>query len=706
MAKSPRVRLRDTELKPETNTLEAYKRGATLILGILNPVVAIATLILAVILTRVKWAQWALIAGIGASTVSAMTGGFRAYFLWVREVRAYVQTAGLTDIASFASAHLPSWLLAQVWFGLPVAVVVAGIIAVARGRYKPEWREDEAPQRTAQEMDKANRKMEAWANPKPVQNLDHLAVRLGAAESTLKPFDIPLSALRLHTAIFGPSGYGKTTTILELVKGLTLAPAAKPFRIGTVFITMKPEDDITAALRTIAAKTGRNFHIITEDGRGATTTYNPLRHGTAAMRRNTVINAEANAVNGGFSEAHFLRSGSRFTLLALRALEAAVTQGMTYIEGRRHRAWRLDLLHLARMMRLGVIFSLKDELTDVNLAADIASYLSEVAEDKNVADGVSGMRNRVAVIAEGAAGNVLVEEEGGLDLREAIRAGDIVIFNLNAAKDLEAAQYIANLAISDYTAALADLAEERWHVEELTTEEVEPKQNRLNLIIVDEFSALGGTGLVDVVERSRSYGGAALLSTQSYSALEDVGKGFKDRLMTNTMVKLFHQIDVKADELADMLGTRQAMKETFQTFEDKDLLGSQTRASGQGTVREVEVFNLHPNTLRKLSPGEVVAVIKSPRMVEKVKVRKTGLPQRPAAQPKPQQATAAPVVEGVQEVPQLTEPAPEGKQKPANPWEHLLEGEPVQEAKPENANLPFEDEDDAMHMPIEPIEGE
>lgn len=710
MAQTPRVRLRDTELKPETNTLEAYKRGATLILGILNPVVAVAALIFTVILTRVKWAQWALIAGLGASAIAAMAGGFRAYFLWVREVRAYVQAAGLTDLFSFASSHLPGWLLAQVWFGLPVAVVVAGFIAVARGRYKPEWRKDEAPKRSTKEVAAATKKMKAWANPKPVQNLDHLAVRLGAAESTLKPFDIPVSSLRLHTAIFGPSGYGKTTTILELIKGLTLAPAAEPFRIGTVFITMKPERDITAALEAIAVAAGRKVHIITEDGRGATTTYNPLRHGTAAIRRNTVINAEANAVNGGFSEAHFLRSGSRFTLLALRTLEAVTYQGKTYTRARKRYHWRVDLTHLARIMRLGVLYNLKDELGDPDLAADIASYLKEVEEDDQVADGVSGMRNRVAVIAEGAAGNVLVEEEGGLDLREAIRAGDIVIFNLNAAKDLEAAQYIANLAISDYTAALADLAEEDWHLEDTIKapeDEEEPKQNRLNLIIVDEFSALGGTGLVDVVERSRSYGGAALLSTQSYSALEEVGKGFKDRLMTNTMVKLFHQIDVKADELADMLGTKQAMKETFQTFEDKDLLGSQTRASGQGTVREVEVFNLHPNTLRKLSPGEVVAVVKSPRMVEKVKVRKTGLPQRPAAQPKPQHVAAAPVAESVQEVPQPTEPAavpaptPQVKQKPANPWEHLLEGEPVQEAKPENANLPFEDEeDDAMNMPI------
>ena len=53
----------------------------------------------------------------------------------------------------------------------------------------------------------------------------------------------------MHSMIFGPSGFGKTTSILEIVKGLTVAPAAAPFRIGTVFLTMKPEADITESLR-------------------------------------------------------------------------------------------------------------------------------------------------------------------------------------------------------------------------------------------------------------------------------------------------------------------------------------------------------------------------------------------------------------------------------------------------------------------------
>lgn len=699
MSKTPRVRLRDKELKPESSTLESYWRGLKIILGVFNPVVAVFSFVFTLILVRFKWAKWALLIGVAVSLFSIMAGGFRSYFLWARELNTYVQVAGLTNITSFASSSLSTWLFSQVWFGVPLSIVIAGVIALGRNRYKPEWREKGTPQRSVKKIEIVNKKMKLWANVKPVGDIDQLAVRLGSVEETLDPFDIPLSALRLHTFIAGPSGFGKTTTILELVKGLILAPAAAPFKIGTVFITMKPEKDITAALEAIAVTSGRKIHIVTEDGTGATTTYNPLRHGTAAMRRNTIIDAEANAVNGGFSEAHFLRSGSRFTLLALRVLETAAKQGKTYTRSRKRHYWRVDLAHLAKIMRLGVLHDLKDEIDEPDLAADIESYLQEVEEDDQVADGVSGMRNRIANVAEGAAGKVLIEEENGLDLREAIKGGDIVIFNLNAAKDLEAAQYIANLAISDYTAALADLAEENWHLEDATA-----VQNRLNFIIVDEFSALGGTGLVDVVERSRSYGGAALLSTQSYSALEEVGKGFKDRLMTNTMVKLFHQIDVKADELADMLGTRQAMKETFQTFEDKDLLGSQTRASGQGTVREVEVFNLHPNTLRKLVPGEVVAVVKSPRMVEKVKVRKTDLPQ--LAESKQANILPSPVP-AVQQMEQKTEWVETvavqqlaSEHENQDSWEQLLTGKATHEPQLDDMDLPFDDEEDAMTMPF------
>ena len=113
------------------------------------------------------------------------------------------------------------------------------------------------------------------------------------------------------------------------------------------------------------------------------------------------------------------------------------------------------------------------------------------------------MRSRFAAVAEGAAGAVLVDEPGDLDLEQAIVNGDFVVFNLDAAQDLEAAQFVANLVISDFVSTIARLGHEGWHIDPATGQ-----QNRLNLLVVDEFAALGATGLIDAVERSRVPGWA------------------------------------------------------------------------------------------------------------------------------------------------------------------------------------------------------
>ena len=158
---------------------------------------------------------------------------------------------------------------------------------------------------------------------------------------------------------------------------------------------------------------------------------------------------------------------------------------------------------------------------------------------------------------------------------------------------------------------------------------------------VDEFAALGATGLIDAVERSRSHGGAVMLSAQSLTGLNVVGDGFLDRVSASTSVKLMHRAEAEAEALAQLLGTRKGFAETTQTFEDADGLGSQIRASGQGSLREVDKFRVHPNTFRTLAPGEVVAMWSVPQLTaEVVSVRKTGLPavdDEPAGEPEHQQ---------------------------------------------------------------------
>lgn len=648
------------------------RRVLVLVVGVTNPLVWISA-VLTVAVGQKRFVWWHVsAAGAVLAVVSALFGGVRGYFLPWREVVAQMKAAGFagaSTLGEFAAARLGDWVLAQAPFGVGVGVLIGGLIMWRRGRFAAEWRDADPELHTMSprearavnaRVERKKKKMGQWANTADVQRLDDVAVRLGVSKPGCEPVDIPLGALRLHSMIFGPSGFGKTTTILEIVKGLTVAPAAAPFRIGTIFVTMKPEADITESLRKIAQATGRGFHVITQDGHGATETYNPLKHGTAQMRANVLVGAEANAAHGGFSEPHYQRLGLRSTLVALEALEAAVAAGLSYRAGGTLHPWRLDVKHVARMMSPASLESVRDSLGGSPVAVRISEWLDETAADSSVTSGAAGMRSRFAAVAEGAAGAVLVDRPDGLDLEQAIVAGDIVVLNLDAAQDLEASQFIANLAISDFVSTIARLGHASWHIDPATGQ-----QNRLNFLVVDEFAALGATGLIDAVERSRSHGAAVMLSAQSYTGLGVIGEGFLERVSTSTTVKLIHRTEAEAETLAQLIGTRKGWAETQQTFEDLDALGSQFRASGQGSLREVDKFKIHPNVFRTLAPGEVVAVWGVPQLrAEVVSVRKTATPDPEVVEPQDsaEKVEAQPEVEAP-----AVEPVPEKKAEREKP---------------------------------------
>lgn len=649
MSQNPRLSAQDVKRRNQGDDPKAIARNVAAFFGVFNPVVLLVVLLTVGFGQKKLRGWWVSGAGAALLVISSLFGAVRAYFTPWRDISQLVHDNGPVRFAhgikDLVLSHAGAWISAQIPFGLAIGLLIAGVIIWKRGKFNAQWRDEEPELHTMSpsearalnaRVERKKKKMPQWANPKPVQRLDDVAVRLGVSKPGCAPVDVPLSALRLHSMVFGPSGFGKTTTIFEVIKGLTLAPAAQPFKIGTIFLTMKPEADITEQMRAVAQRTGRGFHVITQNGVGASTTYNPLRHGTATERANILVGAEANAAHGGFSEPHYQRLGLRFTMVALVALEAAVQAKMTYSEGGQPVPWRLDIAHVVRMMSADSLESVRDALGGSDVAVRIDRWLNEVAANSAIKSGAEGIKSRFAAVAEGAAGHVLVDEPGGLDLEQAIVNGDFVVFNLDAAQDLEAAQFVANLAISDFVSTIARLGHAGWHIDPATGQ-----QNRLNLLVVDEFAALGATGLIDAVERSRSHGAAVMLSAQSYTGLSVVGEGFLERVSASTSVKLIHRAEAEAEALAQLIGTRKGFAETTQTFEDIDGLGSQLRASGQGSLREVDKFRVHPNTFRSLAPGEVVAMWSVPSLhAEVVSVRKTGLPpvdDEPAGEPERQQ---------------------------------------------------------------------
>lgn len=660
--RGPRQRTElDDGHKGEVSSGEATLRGAKLLLALLNPVIAVVTLLWLVPVVRqsVVKKMWVVLFAGAATFCALLLGALPAYLgvyvsLWEMASGVFGEHGilGVRELGPalvvWAQNHGLASLVGQLGLAVPVGLLCAAIVAARRARYRAEWRQ-EKKRASARSVAAATKRLKQWPQkPEEVRQLADLKVLLGVDRETAEPYSLPALAFTKHAFIDGPSGFGKTTDLVTLMRGLVEAPAAQRLGIGMIYVNMKPDPDITESIRGMAAAAGRQLHIITENGIGATTTYNPLRHGTSEQARNILVEAEALAADGGFSEAHYRRGGERYTLLCMKVLSDLVGQGKKYTnEYRKIVPWRRDLPHLARVMQLKVLLENAD-LVNPALQTQVAEYAREMDEDRDLVKSGSGMRQRFASAIEGAAGAVLVEEPDGLDLRAAIQDGDVVLFNLDAARDAQAARQIGNLAIQDVQAALSELGAEKWQEGEplprldrtgqpgrrplLTRREAPgPVQMRMELLIVDEFSALGGTLLQNLFERSRSNGGAVILATQVAGVMEELSPAFKESVIKNSNVKILHQQDDDAEDYANLIGTEKAIAETFQTFDDKDLLGKQTRHSGQGSLRKVDQFIVHPNELKQLNPGEAIVFTKTPRQQNRVMIRRMSTKYLPSA---------------------------------------------------------------------------
>lgn len=498
-----------------------------------------------------------------------------------------------------------AWVAMQVPFAACAGVFVAGVYLMYRRRFDATWREaagdgegDRArrprkpPSRRAIERAKA-RQRSRIARTKTAPDVDGLSVPVGVDAARARPVSIDAAALRTHGVVIGPTGVGKTQALERLVHGFTAAPAARALRLPAVAIDMKADPGLANTLRSLARATGRVFHHVTATT-GPSDTYNPLAGLTpdeAADALYEVLFAADTSLN-----MHYATLSRRLLQQATRVLADLDTHGVRKPGGG---AWRMCLADVTALLSI-------DELRKAapyvgpSVAQSLMRYLDDLDASKNAAD-VGDVRDRMAVIADTGAGQVL--DASGFRLEDAIRAGDITVFSLDAAGSPATARAIGTLAVQDLSAAFGRLAQDGWG------------RDRVCPVILDEFSALGTPKVADLYARARSAGGAVLLATQDLDAdLESVSPQFAAAVRTNANVWLVlrQTRGEAADAIARDIGSRLAWKETLQVEDDWDVLGGLHAASGVGSLREVDEFILHPNEIKSLPQGGAYLVIKIP----------------------------------------------------------------------------------------------
>ena len=357
-------------------------------------------------------------------------------------------------------------------------------------------------------------------------------------------------------------------------------------------IDMKADPGLAATLAAIATQTGRRFHHVTADATG--TSYNPLAGLTADEMSDalyeTLFAADKNV------NLHYATLSRRLLQQACRVCVDLADARVARVGGG---TWTIGLADVADLLNLDTLRSVTPYLSP-SVATSLTRYLGDLDASKTEGD-VGDVRDRVAVIVDTAAGRAL--DATGFQLEQAIRAGDIVCFSLDAAGAPQTARTIGTLAVQDLCATFGRLARDGWG------------KTHMCLTILDEFSALGTPRVADLYARARSAGGAVLLATQDLDAdLESVSPQFAASVRTNANVWLVlrQTRGEAADAIARDIGSRLAWKETVQVEDDWDALGGMHAASGVESLREVDKFILHPNDIKNLPQGGAYLVVKVP----------------------------------------------------------------------------------------------
>jgi DNA helicase HerA-like ATPase len=400
-----------------------------------------------------------------------------------------------------------------------------------------------------------------------------------------RPVQIPERTLAAHGLILGATGAGKSTTLLTL-----LADQIQRGR-PVVAIDLKGSPGFAGELRAAAQGAGRPFIQWTPDGPSH---WNPLAAGNATELKDKLLSTER------FTEPHYRRAAERYLQMAIQVAQETEPDRP---------------LRLSRVVELMSPERLASASRSAPRARSeyVREYVSSLTPDQQSA--VRGLASRLAVLSESHTGPLLEPgpPERTLDLRRAMRGGEVVLFSLNSSTYGGLASMLGTLAVQDLvTAAGARLSEGAG-------------RGLGAVVAIDEFSALHSDNVLALLARGREAGVGVLLATQELADLDRAGHGLRDQILGNTALKIAHRQDVpeSAERVARLAGTRRVWEESYQRRSTSGLLGggplgagalgAGTPAGGVSTsARMVERYRVEPEQVSTMGTGEALVVIKSP----------------------------------------------------------------------------------------------
>jgi Type IV secretion-system coupling protein DNA-binding domain len=479
---------------------------------------------------------------------------------------------------SWAGVALLVWVIARPLLGgLGLMLGVVALAAVRRGR---RWeREDvQAGGDLAQIVRSFQGPLDAaramWAKGALRRMLDSGAswflrdeVLIGQDVQDGSLVRIPLGGETggTHTLVVGAAGSGKTVTITAI------AVHAIEHGMGAVFVDPKNDPKMLEHARAVAEREGRPFVHWTPEG---SVVYNPYAHGSDTEIADKLLAGER------WSEPHYLRQAQRYLGHEVRVLRQAGV-----------------VVSLANIVRYLDPYELEVLVRDLpeRRVAQVTAYLESLTPTQQ--NGLSGVRDRLAVMAESDVGQWLDPETEGVasfDLRQTIEQRAIVYFSLESDRRPLLAHMLGAAIVQDLQSTVAAL------------------QGRPipTVVVIDEFSALAAEQVSRLFGRARAAGMCLLLGTQELADLRVAGPALQEQVMGNLTSLIAHRqvVPDSATLIADVAGTQGAWTSTVHSD------GKSTRSRG----RE---YTVHPDEIKSLPCGHALVIVPTaPRPVRITKI--------------------------------------------------------------------------------------
>jgi DNA helicase HerA-like ATPase len=383
-------------------------------------------------------------------------------------------------------------------------------------------------------------------------------VYLGHDNLTGEPIVLGSQELNQHTFLCGTTGSGKTTTILCFVE------YAMRNALPLVIVDGKGDPDLARTIASMADSHNRELQLFSISEPERSWNYNPLSCGGATELKDRLMELSE------WREPYYQYMAERYLQMAFTLF------GKAY-----------DTFDLSSF-----IYGLAPEKLELlacrlNAPASALNYLNGI--DKK---GISGLIDRLALIVESQISHLFCNEPGKtISLIDSLSSKKIVLFSLDSLAYPLYAKLLGRLVINDLKA----VASRRT------------KDDPLVLTIYDEFNVFARRNVVDLINKTRSKGFAALIAAQSLADLDVCDSALKRQVVQNcnTLIVQRQNAADDAEDLARIIGT----EETWMMTHQIDSNGG----TGSGSLRFVRELMIHPDKIKRLQVGQAVIARKIPR---------------------------------------------------------------------------------------------